>query len=151
MNVPPLPDSPVQGTSNAAPVPRAAYPPLPVLGAPQAMVQPPQVGGVIPDSSGGEVWVGGSNIVPLTAPIYLGQRRPTKYGSAATVEASTIAGIEFKLDRTEEGSVVTFTLWISLLAQAIKEQGLDSITLIPNSTWTQETNIIESYGKGKMV
>ena len=68
-----------------------------------------------------------------------------------SVESTITAGIEFKLDRMDEGSDDSFTLWISMVSQAIKEHGLDSIILVPNQAWTQETNTIENYGKEKMM
>ena len=111
-------------------------------------VTKPRTGDIIAGTT--DVWVGGSNIHPFPEPVHLGQHRPTKYASALAVQTKNETGIEYKLGRTEKDSDVSLTLWIGVLAQDIEEKGLDSIILVPNDTWTEETNIIQNYGKAKL-
>jgi hypothetical protein len=119
---------------------------LPVLPTPgQGMVLAPCVGGVIPDGSVGKPWTGGSNINPLLLPIHLGQRHPLKYGSSKALLDDLAKGFIDKLGTNNEKSDCAFQLWMKQQSQAHVKFGMDTPFLIPNPTWTSETNIFNNH------
>jgi hypothetical protein len=99
----------------------------------------------LPDGSVGELWTGGTNIAPLPMPTYLLQRRPLKYGSFKALLDKIAKGSKDKLGLNEEKSDCTFQLWLKQQYQAHIEFGMDTVFLVPNLTWTSETNIFMDH------
>ena len=105
----------------------------------------PHVGGIIPDGSIGEPWTGGSNITPPAIPTHLTQHHPYKYQSSQALLTKIEAGIASKLGTTGEQSNVSFEHWMRLQYHHHVRFGMDTPFLMPNSSWSTETNLFSSY------
>jgi hypothetical protein len=93
----------------------------------------------------GEPWTGGANIQPPMMPTYLLQCHPLKYGSFKALLNEIGKGSKDKLGLNEEKSDCTFQLRLKQQYRPHVELGLDTIFLIPNATWTVESNIFMDY------
>ena len=144
--------SPTLGTTATAP--RFRLPPASqsqVQNQNQAQVTPqttaPRVGGVIPDGAQGEPWTGGSNLVTKPSPTHLTQRRPYKYASSQSLLSKIEAGTTEKLGANDEPATCSFEHWMRLQAHHHIKMGMDTPFLMPNDTWTLETNLFECFNK----
>ena len=107
----------------------------------------PRVGGVIPDEGFGEPWTGGSNLHALPVPSYLTQRRPYKYSASQALLTKIEAGIPEKLGLSNKDCTCSFEHWMLLQSSAHVRFGLNTPFLMPNNTWTSETDLFACYSK----
>ena len=131
---PPPPRAGVAGRSSAATLPSFS-------------TTPPRIGGVCPDDSFGEPWTGGSNLAVKAIPTYLTQRRPYKYSSSQALLSKIEAGIPEKLGLTDKDCSCSFEHWMLLQSNAHVRFGLDTVFMMPDATWTTETNLFQCYSK----
>ena len=112
----------------------------------------PRVGGVLDLGDGkGEAFTGGSNLVGAhLLPMHIRQRRSNKMSAQTDFLSVLEKGTELKLGSKRESAgkgSCSLVQWFQALSDAMEGLGLDTIFCIPDATWTDEINILKSWGR----